>query len=132
MKFEDIKVGDKVLIPFRVRSGGIFSNLVTFYIERVVTRITKTQFCIGDRRFKKDSGSEVGDKYTYAFFDGDTIYHKGKDPIHDQTAEYRSFIKKRDLVREAEDELRNTISFEDWSEEDLYCLITAIKKGKGE
>jgi hypothetical protein len=48
--FENIEVGDKVLIPVYVSYG--WGSGRTFYIEKAVTRITNTQFLVGELRFR--------------------------------------------------------------------------------
>lgn len=53
--FENIQVGDEVLIKvFVYRFNGFSSK--SFLIKRTVTKVTKTQFSIGEKRFYKASG----------------------------------------------------------------------------
>ena len=57
MLFDDIKVGDVVILQTPYRST----------IEKV-TSVAKTIVCAGGRRFRKDDGGQYGgDKYTSAF-----------------------------------------------------------------
>lgn len=114
MKFENIKVGDKVFIESRVRCG--LKTVKAFWILSEVTRTTKTQFLVGDRRFKKDHGKEIGECYfDYARAVGDTDrYNK---PIVDQSAEYSLFKEKVKTVNFINFEIylmeRTRISIED-------------------
>ena len=84
MKFEDIKVGDKVIVPKYVRCG--WNSGKTFKIVANVTRVTKTQFTADGRRFKKDYGTEMGNSFIQAV--------KYTDESQDQTSEMELFIKK--------------------------------------
>lgn len=96
MRFQDIKVGDKVVVPKYVRYG--WNSGKTFRIVANVTRVTKTQFTADGRRFKKDYGSEIGESFSYAT--------KYRDESQDQTSEMNLFIQK---VKD-EKYIKNTIT----------------------
>jgi hypothetical protein len=84
--FEKIKVGDEVLRSTSVRYG--WNQGKTFYIKKNVDRITKTQFCIGNVRYRKDSGAGIGSR-SECYPIG---YERCNKPLEDQTEEYMKFI----------------------------------------
>lgn len=53
-KFDDLKVGDVVLVARRC------CGLATRFYKKTVSRITKTQIVVDDFRFRKCDGYEVG------------------------------------------------------------------------
>lgn len=55
MKFENIKVGDKIKVS---RWCGFSIQ----YTEETVTRVSKTQFATKQNRYFKDNGDRVGDR----------------------------------------------------------------------
>jgi len=61
MKFENIEVGDNVLIMDEVRIG--WGGGESFWLPKKVDKVTPKQFVIGNSRYKKDDGSCVGGKY---------------------------------------------------------------------
>ena len=91
MKFENIKVGDEVLIPKNIPYG--WKGGKTFYITACVTRVTKTQFCCGEVRAKKENGNIIGDGWNQVYRDGDNA-GIGENTIKDQTLEMNAFRKR--------------------------------------
>lgn len=57
--FENIQVGDEVLIRVFAYTFNGFSSK-SFWVKRAVTKVTKTQFSIEDKRFYKASGKGHG------------------------------------------------------------------------
>lgn len=96
MNFENIKVGDEVLVPKHISYG--WKNGKTFYITDYVTRVTKTQFCCGDIRAKKENGNIIGDSWSRIHKVGD-ISRFGKEILKDQTLEMNSFKKGKYLYQ---------------------------------
>lgn len=114
MKFENIKAGDKVFVRCDVRYA--WRDVKSFWILSEVTRTTATQFLVGDRRFKKDHGKEIGNGYLdYAQAVGDT--NRSNKPIVDQSNEYSLFKMKVKTVNSINSEIlameRTRISIED-------------------
>lgn len=75
-KFEDVKVGDTVMIKKWVGIGhqGYWGKTyfgLYFYIAHKVTKVLKTQFVAGELRFKKD-GAEYGESTYHAYKPGET------------------------------------------------------------
>lgn len=112
--FENIKEGDKVLLN-KVVSTGFYSGK-SFYVEGIVTRTTNTQFLVGERRFKKESGIEIGQSYArnnvklfkededqtkayYAFIVDYNKYKKAKKLFKDYRFPEFGDIQKEDLTK---------------------------------
>ena len=59
-KFENIKPGDTVMAPIRVRGGSTYYSYRDFYIPKVVTRVTKTQLVVeaegSEEKYLKSTG----------------------------------------------------------------------------
>jgi len=64
MKFENIKVGDKVVVKKSISLG--WNRSKSFRVVTTVTKITKTQFTADGNRYKKDNGSMIGDSWIEA------------------------------------------------------------------
>ena len=91
--FENIRVGDIVYAHKGVRYG--FNNNKYFYVQVQVTRVTKTQFtCENDKRYKKDSGREIGGSY------GDRVEMRSME-VFDQTKEMNDFIRQMNKINKA-------------------------------
>jgi len=95
MKFEDIKVGDTVMIEADVRYGWRESK--SFWVPANVTKVTPKRFFIGEyNQFRKDDGVKVGDGYAAARSIGDVYNDWGKQvTVTDQSVEMAEF---KDLV----------------------------------
>lgn len=65
MTFKDIEVGDIVYIEETVKAS--LFNHVSFFVPKKVERITKTQFIVNQKRYRKLDGYEVGNNYNKAF-----------------------------------------------------------------
>lgn len=97
MIFEDIQVGDTVLVPTRIHFG---FHGKRFYLPRKVLRVTKTQFDVEapdhpkPRRYMKLTGNPVGFGSPYS----DTVRLRCRQ-YQDETEEYRRFKKKCALVQ---------------------------------
>ena len=104
--FENIKVGDKVIIHYR------WSN---DYVEDV-TKVTKTTFTAGGAVFRKDSGWERGgDKWT-------------PKSAHVATEEKIEEIRKENLKRKYVSYLSTKVKYEDLPLEKLQEIYDIIKK----
>jgi len=62
--FEDIKVGDLVLVPFPVKWG--WNGGKSFVVGRPVTKVTPKRFTVGDTVYNKSKGAIVGDSWRHA------------------------------------------------------------------
>ena len=92
MKFKDIKVGDTVFVEETVKNG--FSGGESFYIPKPVTKVTPAQFFIGDLRYFKKDGKQVGNYGEYAYLEGDNPIGWGNESVTDQTAKMETFKQK--------------------------------------
>lgn len=107
MKFENVKEGDIIYVRKGVPYG--FNSARYFYIPVKVTKTTKTQFtCEDSKRYKKDSGFEIGGGYS------DRAYNESED-VFDQRKELLEFevvvskiVKARHVIYEL-DKIRNQI-----------------------
>lgn len=84
--FEDIKVGDEVIIdpPFSSKPR---------YVAKV-ERVTKKQFVAGGYRFRKDSGSQVaGDTWSFA-----VVHHPTPELLAKVNTENRYALAHRRLI----------------------------------
>lgn len=71
MKFENIKVGDTVLVEDKVSYGWNLAE--AFLVPKKVERVTKTQFIIeGGDKFRKD-GRIISRKFVNAYNFGDKV-----------------------------------------------------------
>ncbi len=115
--FANIKEGDFVFIERCVNYG--WRSGKSFSIHSEVTRTTKTQFLVGDRRFKKDGGYEVGEYFNKATKEG-----------KDQTLEMNAFKVKKDLYFKLKRTVRdfNIGDIDDSSKSDMKDLLTSAKK----
>lgn len=89
MKFENIKVGDKVVIEKGILLG--WNCYKSFNIVTTVTKTTKTQFTADGNRYKKDNGCMIGNNWVEA-----EVYI---DDSQDQSKEMARFQKKLDYSR---------------------------------
>ncbi len=95
IKFENIKVGDTVMIEDSVTYGWYKSK--RFWIPKKVIRVSKAQFVIeGGKRFKKN-GKQVG-VHSYGCIGLLSEIGGYRDEvIKDQTKERNAFVKKINL-----------------------------------
>ena len=100
-EFDDVKVGDTVMIPEWVGIGyrGHFRSTyfgVDFYIAHKVTKVLKTQFRVGELRFSKD-GCGYGENNNTARKPGARINGYGtqkETPTECQLSEMNKYKKK--------------------------------------
>lgn len=121
MKFDGIKIGDKVMVESIVEYGwGVYRS---FWIPVKVKRVTKTQFVTSDdSRWNKD-GKGIGDKkYSHVTFLGEKTW-QGK--VVDQTEERNVFIKTLKLERKIKAKL-DSITVEYGSNIDLNTLSDVL------
>ena len=91
MKFENIQVGDDVLVPAVVTGyqGAWRGGWSEFHVLAQVTRVTKTQFTAGGERYMKEQGSQIGDYFRCAYPVGEE--DRRGDVKYDQTEEVNAF-----------------------------------------
>lgn len=80
--FEDIEVGGKVLLA--VKAGSMWCG-ESFLVAADVSSVTAKLFKVGDRRFRKSDGKEIGVEFSAAY-----KYSADKD----QSSEFVSYRKK--------------------------------------
>lgn len=91
--FKEIKKDDIVLVPVKV-SFRFYEE--TFFLEKKVTRVTKTQFVCGDIRASKKDGSIIGRNYEFIRAVGEVVYN-GK-VLSDESKELLIFKEKMRLA----------------------------------
>ena len=100
-KFENVEVGDAVMIKERVGIGykGSWGKTyfgIDFYIAHEVTKVLKTQFRAGELRFNKD-GSGYGENSYRAYKPGELMVRFGnqfKIPTSCQESLMREYEEK--------------------------------------
>lgn len=106
MKFENIKIGDKVLVEKTIRYG--WGNDRSFLIYESVEKITKTQFSTKEgNRFKKENGKHIGKGYgVYCYLEGDSYGYSRNLKAKNQVLELDDFIEclrlERSIIKEME------------------------------
>ena len=120
MKFEDVKVGDKVLVPIEEQGLSVFSPRKIFYITKAVTRVTPKQFLIDKDRFQKSDGSNIGGVYRFC-----RAWFVGEGDKVDQTKELLEYRKRKQLVYAADEALRN-LNTQELSNDKLKALLELI------
>lgn len=100
MKFSNIKVGDDVLVE--VKYTYAFNSSLTYKVRQKVTRVTPTQFLVGETKFYKEDGCLVGDRWTkaYSMSDIGQKISQWEPVLEDQTEQYKEDIKKVKMVKE--------------------------------
>jgi hypothetical protein len=92
MNLENVEVGDTVYELVFYRPG--FGGALQFFLPRTVARVTKTQVIIQsvgrEKRFRKDTGLEVGNSGRL-FAEGDE--HWGKK-VEDETKKYEDVTRR--------------------------------------
>ena len=88
--FNEIMVGDKVLIRIGISYGWHESRY--FNIAVSVEKTTPTQFIAGGKRFKKDTGKEIGEHFSSACKIGEKT-NFGQELV-DETKDYIEFKSK--------------------------------------
>jgi len=102
MNFQDVKVNDKVFIQEYVAID--HSKVKVFYIEKLVSRVIKTQFIVdGHVRYRKSDGRRVGGIFldTAISSAGYMETMKGPVKIEDQSAAMnilREQVKLKDKI----------------------------------
>lgn len=102
MKFDNLKVGDKVYVVQSTGVGGAWHRNLKFrkyfQFELTVESVTKTQFRAGGMRFQK-SGSGYGDNDFVAYFLGDKCYHGFYITGRDESGEFEKYRDSCDIIR---------------------------------
>lgn len=130
MKFKDIKVGDKVLVPIRIDYG--FRNGKNFYCLREVGRVTKAQFTVNDNRYRKSDGCMIGNIWLKAMNTGDKYYG---NVLKDETQEMEDFrllaksVTKLRYLIEDMSAIRNNINIHAATREDVTECEEFVRKG---
>lgn len=110
MKFENIKIGDKVVVSKSISLG--WNRSKSFNIVTTVTKTTKTQFTAGGNRYRKDHGGMIGDTWLIA-----EVYI---DDSQDQSKEMARFQKKLDYSRYIKKSITDIM--QDINKKNLYDL----------
>lgn len=131
MKFEDIKVGDKVYLAAKVRIGLNWSMPVVgeFNLPQEVTKVTAKFFDIGRDRYRKVDGRESSSErhvYNLGDYSLQTL-----STVRDDTEAYKVAVEKAKKLGIASG-LCDRYSFEpkSWSDEDLDTIISLLNKNK--
>lgn len=93
-KFDNIKVGDSVLVEKTINYGW---HEKTFLCFEKVTKTTPAQFLIGERRYRKSDGYLIGGGYFNAAYLEGEPRHLGR-VAQDQTKEYLEFVAKVNAI----------------------------------
>jgi len=128
VRFEDVKVGDTVLIEKSVWYG--YGYRRDFNIAVTVERITKTQFVTNGKRFKKDNGSEVCSGYgSKAYLVGEEVGYVNKTIAKDETKEMNEFILKLKRINEIKDFMKeiDNVKIMDLTDGQVSSLHSNIK-----
>lgn len=91
--FENIQVGDKVLVEVVIRRDTYNSR--SFIISRDVTHMTPKRFTTGKKQYRKSDGRLVGEGFAHA---------QPYKLENDQTAEavkYKKFVEKEHKFKDA-------------------------------
>jgi len=103
-KFENIKVGDTVMIRAEVSTG--WNRAAFFWIPQAVTKTTATRFTVGHKVYLKKDGSRYGGG---SFCDrakilGEKTGHRADEVVVDQSkemeemkADYAAFVSIRNF-----------------------------------
>ncbi len=116
-KFEDVKVGDTVLISTGVNIG--WGQLKNFWVKDTVSKVTKTQFTTAQGvRAKRDSGSVIGE-HAHVAKEGDSYGYNGKEVHVDQTEEMQEFkahqqviLKSRKMTEDLYESFRDSDAYD--------------------
>ena len=85
--FEDIKVGDTVLLSKTVRESLFHHSGKSYFVRHTVDKVTPKQFQIGGKKFKKSDGRVISStEFGSAYKEGMTYCDQ---PVVDQTQEYK-------------------------------------------
>lgn len=116
--FENVKLGDKVLVEANVLLD--WRSYKYFHILKEVTKVTKTQFTVNGVRYKKDTGSSIGENSCLRAKPIGTN-RDGKE-IVDQTEERNLFVKKFNLVKKLNKRYIDTKNLDDILLDDLLSV----------
>lgn len=100
IKFKDIKKGDTVYVKSRLYVSWGISN--SFWLPKIVNRTTKTQFIIGEDRYRKTDGKVIG-----AYLPGQQAKKKGdydqdwQKCVKDETEAMEKMANKINLAKKA-------------------------------
>jgi hypothetical protein len=116
-EFQDLKVGDKVVLVSR----GLGKDK---YLLKQVDRVTKTQIVIGNSKYNRVSGFEVGSNGWYC----DCLKMPTEDALQ-KVEEYNQFVLKWHLMKDFQDIDWDKFSFEQLKQIEAFInsLETAVK-----
>ena len=106
MELENIKVGDTVLIPVRIKYSTGFTSIFLgeYFIPKTVTKVTKTRFSVGQETYLKNGGSGYGKTEGFAALEG-SVHRMGISKVlaTDQSSEYNEMKLRIALFRDIKD-----------------------------
>ena len=116
--FEDIEVGEKVLLA--VKAGSMWGGK-SFLVASEVSSVTAKGFKVGDRRFRKSDGKEIGVEFSVA-----RKYSDDKD----QSSEFVAYRKRYTSAVRVEDAARSlsVASIMGMSDADVELLTKLLVK----
>lgn len=119
-EFQDLKVGDKVVLVSR----GLGKDK---YLLKQVDRVTKTQIVIGNSKYSRVNGFEIG----YSGWYRDSLQMPTKDALK-KVQEYNQFVLKWHLMKDFQDMDWDKFSFEQLQQIQQFIngLETAVKDGE--
>lgn len=111
MKFENIQVGDEILVPKRGYHHQGYGRFEMFLIKTAVERITKTQFVVEGENYKKECGKKIGgDCFDYAAAVGEKISRHSDKVTEDQAVEFKQFNEEVAIIKAAMKKAENTLN----------------------
>lgn len=123
MELEHIKVGDNVLVTVDIHHPFRMGARTSFTVRREVTRVTKTQFTVGKRRFQKSSGNEIG----LPTWEHGHAYTIDNELHSDQSEEYERLRRNTLRIRKAVSDMETVIKqIKTSSVEEALKLIEGI------
>lgn len=114
MKFKNIKKGDAVLIQETIRIGW---GGESFWVTKLVDKITPKQFMVGNNRYKKEDGSCVGNRYAKKA----KIIGEEKDQKHDRN----KLVKRINSAYEIKEIIEKLDV--DYKNKNLFALLSNLK-----
>ena len=115
--FEDIKIGDIVYIKIRVPYS--FGKHKSFQLPATVERVTKTQFIVTGKRYKKDTGIPIGGSWLDKALPGGVDEYE-EMRMFERLVKIATYINHFEIKKRLHPEHKNLLK--------IYNHITAIKK----
>lgn len=129
MKFENIQKGDTVYIKVDVKTCVFGAIVGSFFLPKLVEKVTKKSFDVDGARYNKEYGNCKGGKGE-VYILGDEPW-RAKVPVYDQTEEYKAAIIKRNKIINADKALSYySIQPDKWTNEELDVLTNLLNKNK--